>query len=284
MLNTGDHKLKPEDTFFFTGLVENVATEIMWAEAAINDISGEVGQQLADSLKHHIHTMQFLMFELLKVLYDKQSIQVVQDILNSKDDSLENHLFAVELLDNVLEKEMKKLVMPLIEDSSFNSKKERLQKMLLIYHLSCTERLKEILMANFMTVGPYIKELALQEYYRLTGDKTILTAFAASYVETLNATATSMLYNADERIYAAKKKAVESMNLSAELEPDLLAYFIKWGLFSKEKKKTNTGINEHLSKQTYQFNEESITTVIFDNTVLSVDLMGLSLIFKINKH
>src|SRR5581483_5637218 len=32
MLNRKNHKLKPEDTFFFTGLIEDVATEIMWSE------------------------------------------------------------------------------------------------------------------------------------------------------------------------------------------------------------------------------------------------------------
>lgn len=281
MLNKKNYKLKPEDTFFFTGLVENIASEIMWAEATINDISGETGTKLIDALNHHVHVLQSLLLELLKVLYDRQSIKVVQDILNSKDNSIENHLFAIELLDNVLEKQMKKLVMPLIEDSSFNSKKEQLQKTLLIYHLSCTERLKEILMANFMIVGPYIKEPALQEYYRLTGDKTILNAFAASYVETLNASATTMLNNDDERVYAAKNKAIESMNLATELPPDLLAYFMKWGLFSKERKKTNTGANEHLGKQTYQYNEDYTTTMTFDNTQLTVDLLGLSLIFKI---
>ena len=168
MLNKKDHKVKQEDIFFFTGLIEDVATEIMRAESSIHDISDEVDTKLVDALQFHIKVLQSLLFELLKALYDRKSIQVVHDILNSKDDSLENHLFAVELLDNVLEAEMKKLVMPLIEDSSYSSKKERLQKTILIYQLSCTDRLKELLMSDFMTVVPYIKELALQEYYRLT--------------------------------------------------------------------------------------------------------------------
>ena len=284
MLNKNEHKLKPDDTFFFTGLIENVASEIMWTEATIHDISGEVNAKLINALQHHIVVQKSLLFELLKVLYDRQSIQVVQDILYSKDNSLENHLFAVELLDNVLEAQLKKLLMPVIEDSSFSAKKERLHKTILIYNLSCIDRLKEILMTNFMTVGAYIKEPALQEYYRLTGDKTILNAFAASYVETLNATATTMLYNSDERVYAAKNKAVTTMNLEAEIQPDLLDYFIKWGLFSKEKRKADTGVNEHMGKQTYQFNEDYITKITSGHTILSVDTLGLSLIFKIDNN
>ena len=283
MLNNRQHKLRPEDIFFFTGLVENAAAEIMWAESSINDIAGEVDGKLVEALRHDIAVLKSLMFELLKVLHDKQSIQVVQDILNSKDDSLENQLFAVELLDNVLETQMKKLVMPLIEDSSFSTKKERLHKTLLIYHLSVAERLKEMLMANYTTVGPYIKELALQEYYRITGDKTILSAFAASYVETLHATATNMLNESGERIYTAKEKAMETLHLAKELQPDLLACFMKWGMFSKEKKRTGAGVAEHMSRQTYQFSEDNMTTVMIDNTPLSVDQVGLSLILKINR-
>jgi len=283
MLNKKEQHIKPEDIFFFTGLIEDVASEIMWAEATIHDILNDVNGKLIEALQHHILTLKTLLFELLKVLYDKQSIQVVQDILNRKDDSLENHLFAVELLDNVLETQMKKLLMPVIEDSSFNSKKERLQKTLLIYHLSCTERLKEILMANFMMVGPYIKEPALQEYYRLTGDKTMLSAFAASYVEMLNASATTILLNGDDRISAAKSSAVHDLHLDTVLQPDFIAYFMKWGLFTKEKRKAHVGVNDHMGKHTYQFNEDYIVKMTFGNTVLNVDKLALSLVLRTNK-
>lgn len=285
MLNKTNYKRKPEDTFFFTALCEDIASEIMWAESSINDISGQVDQELVDALKQHINTLQNLLFEVLKVLYDKESIQVVQEMmLENKDNSLEKQLFAIELLDNVLETQMKLMVMPLLEDTSYNLKKERLHKILLVYHLPCAARLKEILMANFMTIGPHIKQIALQEYYKLTGDKAALNAFAASYVENLNATAASLLYDADERVYMAKIKVMESMNIAQQLNPDMLAYFTKWGLFSKEKKRGGTNLNEYLGKQTYQFNEDHIATVNYERTELSIDPLGLSLMLQMSKQ
>ena len=161
MLNRGKHHLHHDDVFFFTGLCQDVAAELMSAESAVNDIQGEVDKSLTDALKDHILTLKDLLFELLKVLYDKDSIQAVQDVISSKDKSLENSLFAIELLDNLLETEMKKLLLPVIEESSYNSKKESLQRTLLVYQLPCAARLKELLMNSFTTLSPYIKQLAL---------------------------------------------------------------------------------------------------------------------------
>jgi hypothetical protein len=283
MLNKADYRVKPDDVFFFTGLCQDVASEIMWAESSINDIAGEVDARLVEALKSYVLTMQNLLFELLKVLYDKESIQVVHDIMKSRDQSLENQLFALELLDNVLDSQMKKLLMPVMEDISFSAKKERLQKTLLIYHLSCTERLKEILMSNFMTVGPYIKQLALEEYYRITKDQNVLNAFASSYVENLSATA-AQLQNKTDKLYIDKIKAAESMNLPMELSPDNLVHFIKWGLFSDAKRRGTSGADEYLNRQTYQFSPEYLSSIKHDHTEMSIDTLGLSLILKMNQN
>jgi hypothetical protein len=282
MLNKTSYKMKPDDSFFFTGLCQDTAAEIIWAESSVNDISDKVDQKLTNALKYHISTLQLLLFEILKILYDKDSIEVVEDILKSKDRSLENRLFAIELLDNILDPEMKKLLIPIIEDNAFSYKKERLEKILLIYQLQCEERLKEVLMRNYMTISPYIKQLALEDYYRLTEDKIMLNAYAASHIENLNATASTLLNNTNEMVYHAKRIAMENMNLAIEINPDILAYFAKWGLFSKNRKH-HTGLNEYVSKQTFQFNPDFVATVNFDDIPLSIDLLGLSLIFNLDK-
>ncbi len=277
----GKYVMKHEDVFFFSGLCQDVAAEIMSAESAVNDIEGEVDKSLVDALTDHILTLKNLLFELLKVQYDKDSIQVVQDVINSKDKSLENRLFAIELLDNLLDSEMKKLLLPIIEEGSYNSKKESLEKTLLIYQLPCAARLKELLMNSFMTVGPYIKQLALEEYYRLTQDQGILYAFAASHQESLNATAHYLLNGSYDKVYAAKMNAVTDMNLDEELSPALLVYFIKWGLFAKHRKRHAHGLNEYISKQTYQFNTEYTAAVNYEHTDLMVDRLGLKLLLML---
>lgn len=281
MLNRGKHYLHHDDAFFFTGLCQDVAAELMSAESAVNDIENEVDKLLADALKDHILTLKSLLFELLKVLYDKDSIQAVQDVISSKDKSLENSLFAIELLDNLLESEMKKLLLPVIEDGNYNSKKESLQKTLLVYQLPCAARLKELLMNSFTTISPYIKQLALEEYYRITGDKTILYAFSASHIENLNETASYLLAGQYDRIYKAKCTAIADMNLDEELNPNILAYFARWGLFAKHRKRHAHGLHEYMNKQTYQFNQEYARHVNYDHTELYVDVFGLALLFRI---
>ena len=280
VLNRTKNRMTHEDTFFFTGLIQDLASEIMSAESAVNDIEGEVNNALIAALEDHIHTQKNLLFELLKVLYDKASIQAVQDVINSKDKSLENQLFAIELLDNLLESEMKKLLLPIIEDNSYHSKKESLQKTLLIYELPCAERLKDLLMNNFMTIGPYIKQLALEEYYRITQNRLILQAFAASHIENLNATASHLLNGGSDSIYYAKMSAAINTNLNGKFSPNVLVYFIKWGMLAKQKKKYTRGLHDYISKQTYQFNEEHIVAVNFNNTDLLVDTFGLMLLFR----
>ncbi len=284
MLNSNDNKVQAEDVFFFTNLCKDTSGEIMWTESAINDLAGNIQPALKDALYNQVSILHNVLFELLKVLYDKTSIVSVQGIINSKDRSLENRLFAVELLDNVLEPEMKKIIVPLFEDVSFATKKEKLQKILLIYHLPVEARLKEILMTNFMIVSPYIKQLALQEYYSLTGDASILAAFAASNLENLNATARMLMDDLNEHTFASKTNAVEKMKLSSLIDPSSLSYFINWGLFTNAKKKPGVVQNEYTDKHTYQFNDKFISSMNDNGSKLLLDTFGLSLMFKINKQ
>ncbi|MCD6010511.1 MAG: hypothetical protein K0Q79_373 [Flavipsychrobacter sp.] len=284
MIYQGKYVMKREDVFFFTGLCQDVAAEIMSAESAINDISGEVDKALVEALAEHILTLKNLLFELLKVLYDSDSIQVVQHVINSKDKSLENSLFAIELLDNLLDTEMKKLLLPIIEEGTYNSKKESLQKTLLIYQLPCVSRLRELLMNSFMTVGPYIKQLALEEYYRLTQDQSILYAFSASHVENLHATANYLLTGDYDQVYPAKMNAIIDMNLDEDINPNVLVYFSRWGLFAKHKRRHPHGLHEYINKQTYQFHQAYITPVNYDHTDLLVDTFGMALLFSISNQ
>ena len=179
---------------------------------------------------------------------------------------------------------MKKIIVPLFEDVSFATKKEKLQKILLIYHLPVEGRLKEILMTNFMIVSPYIKQLALQEYYSLTGDASILAAFAASNLENLNATARMLMNDPNEHTFASKASAVGKMKLSSLIDPSSLSYFINWGLYTNAKRKPGTVQNEYTDKHTYQFNDKFVSSMNDNGSKLLLDTFGLFLMFKINKQ
>ena len=277
MLNLTEFKAEESDEYYFASLCEECVKGIAWTEAAICDLADNVDQKLIDALLEHITTQQNLLFELLKVLYEHESIIAIKDVINSKDKSFENKVFAVELLDNILSSSMKKVIIPLFEDISFNAKKEKLQKIILVYNLPCNERLKEILMANFMSVGPYIKQLALEEYFRLTNDLNALAACSSSYLENLSATAGVLMNTSEEVNFLNKVKAIEAIQLRGMLPDDLIDHFMKWGIFIKQK---NHRLNKVMAKHVMQTNADHIDSIDLAGHSLSFDMLGLSLILR----
>ena len=277
VLNMDEFKPEESDVYFFTSLCEECVREIAWTEATIYDVAESVDQKLIDALLEHLRTQHNLLFELLKGLYENESIIAIQDVINSRDKSFENKIFAVELLDNILDNSMKKLIIPVFEDISFSAKKEKLQKIVLVYNLPCNDRLKEILMANFMTVSPYIKQLALEEYFRLTNDTSALVASSSSYLENVSATAGMLLHSVEEPLFMNKLKAIEAIQLKAHLSDALIAHFMKWGMFIKQK---NGRPNKNLTKHAIQTNAEHIDSAAFAENGLSFDTLGLSLMLR----
>jgi len=276
MLNEEGIKPEQADSYFFTSLAEECVKGIMWTEATLSDVAEQVSQPLIDELRDHVNIQKALLFELLKTMYETESIKAIQDVVNSKDRSFENKIFAVELLDNILAPALKKLIIPVFEDISFQARKEKLQKIILVYNLSCPERLKEILMANFMTVGPYIKQLALEEYYRLTGDKSVPEACLWSNLENLGATAGQLLNTGGGQLFAHKIKAIEALELNSVLPGTLIAYYAKWGLLAKQK---NGLANKNVIKQAFQHNAQYTEPV--GNGVMSADTLGLWLMLRV---
>jgi hypothetical protein len=103
-------------------------------------------------------------------------------------------------------------------------------------------------------------------------------------VENLNATAATLLHNLDDKLYKAKINMVKILKLEKEIDINILSYFIKWGFFTKTKRKNNNSINEYLNKQTYQFNKGYIENVKQEDIDLSIDMLGLALTYKIAQN
>jgi MFS family permease len=270
----------PSDSYYFTSLCEEAIKEIIWAEATIYDLVGQVDVMLTEALSDHIVIQHDLLFELLKILYDKESISAAQEVINSSDNSFENKVFAVELLDNILDSNMKKLIIPLFEDISYPAKKEKLQKVILVYNLPVAQRLKEILMMNFLTVSPYIKQLALEEYYRLTHDKNTVAACASSYLENLSSTAATILANTERSTFTNKLKAIDAMRLKGTLSDTALASFLKWGIAAKSKGRREAKVSY---KNAFQNNEAHIAPLAVSDENLALDMLGLSIMLRLQQ-
>ena len=284
LLTENDFLLKKEDEFYFVALCQDTVTEIMSAESALYDLKNTQDQPLIAGLENQIRVLRDLLFGLLSTLYEKDAIAMVHNIVNARDQSLENQLFAIELLDNVLNAEMKQFVMPVIEDISYHSKKSRLEKLILIYNLSPADRLKEILMTDFRAVNPVLKEYALRAYFRLTGDRTILNAFFSSYLENLNATSRELAGLTPDVLYQMKLTAGQQMGLAEVMLPSLQPYFFRWGFYARNRKRGGASSLQTLNKLTYQYNEDFQAGMHVNDADLNIDLLGLALFLGITKN
>ena len=191
---------KPEtaDIFYFENLCEKYSNELILAMSAQFDLQEIDDAELQTELKSYTDMLIRILFELLKVLYDPSAIQVIYEIItNDENQDIENRLFALELLDNILNDELKKRLIPIFEPAPFDQKIHRLQQFVPVHSESKEKKLKELLMKDFTLVNPGLKEACLIAYFNLTKDESVLNAFFTSKIRNLHSKASQLLNNDD---------------------------------------------------------------------------------------
>jgi hypothetical protein len=277
-LNRIDYQPAPNDKFYFTELCRLYVGEIMWAEPAINDIADLEDTSLQNLLEEQINYCKFHLLELLKLLYGKDTIHIVQTVLDEADKGAENQIFAVELLDNILEPVLKEMIIPIFEPIPQQMRWAKLSQQFYIYHLSIEERLKEILLKNFKLINVQVKLEALNNYYQLTKDETILHAFTASHVEELCNKAQQLNSAYFEGVSLAKQKIIEQLQLNGYFKQDLITLFSRYGILVENTTKQTTTNNVGFSKKAF---EHVIQLVNSKKQKIDVDIVGLGVLFKL---
>ncbi len=270
LLNTDGYQIPEGENYNFTNLCREAAAEILWVELAINDIADK-NDKLTDLLRTHARDISNIFFELLKVIGQSSSIQVIQNILNGAEGSFEDRLFAIELFDITLTPEIKKWVMPLFGEPGLGSKMHKLKDEFAIYSLPYAERLKEIIIRDFKLISADVKEEALKAYYTVTKDTSVLNAFLYSGIESLNAAANSLKNNNNEHAYFQKKETLEHINAGPELSAALAPYFLRWGIIAGNLKGSD-------SNMYYQTNPEYLRKVASGELDYYYDTLGLKLL------
>jgi len=211
---------RPEaaDIFYFENLCEKYANELILAMSAQFDLKEINDAEIQAELKSYTDLLIKILFELLKVLYDPSAIQVIYEIItNDENQDIENRLFALELLDNILNEELKTRLIPIFEPAPFDQKIHRLQRFIHVHSENKEKKLKELLMKDFTLVNPSLKEACLVAYYNLTKDDSVLHAFISSKIRNLQ-TKASQLLNKEDRstkdiLFAELKKSYKLSSL-----------------------------------------------------------------------
>lgn len=176
----------PAERFYLSELCKECCDLILWAEISIDDLDQADAQDLCIALAEFRRFKVFHLFELLKLVYSATSISIIVDVWKKDSDSPENEAFAIELLENLVEGDLKKIVIPLLSDIPLNLKKMQLNELLSIHNLNLSERLVDIMLKNALQIDPCIKEMAAKLYVNTFADKSILKYYMDDFNVRLN--------------------------------------------------------------------------------------------------
>jgi hypothetical protein len=248
--NEDGNKPEPADLFYFENLCEYYSSELVLAMSAQYDLQEIENPELQAELKAYTDMLIRVLFELLKVSYEPAAIQVIYEIITADENQdIENRLFALELLDNTLNDELKQRLIPIFEPAPFDQKIHRLQRFVPVYSVSKEKKLKEFLMKDFTLVNPCLKEICLITYYNLTKDETVLTAFLASKIKNLHAKASQLLNDDDTSM---KARMIDQLRSEYNLTLVQCSYLYNQAVQTPGGKKDRSG-NSAKAKSTNQY-------------------------------
>jgi hypothetical protein len=153
--------------------------------------------ELKKELEIEYHSSLRALFDLLKLIYEKNSIEVV--IENLEAGTGQSISFAVELLDTFLDEDLKPYIVPLIEDSSISNKLWALESYFPLRHYSNEELLKSIINRDNNLIGKESKIYALN-------------AFRFSNIGALNIDLVAQMFNADKFLRQVSAQIIEGLN------------------------------------------------------------------------
>ena len=185
-----DFNLKdPAERFYVGELCFESCELIFWIELALDDLKDSAGIELSQALANLRRLKILQLFELLKLLYNSSSVDIIVNVWKNSSESTENEAFAVELLENLLEGDLKKIIIPLLSDMPLLLKKERLDEQLNTHSLDFSSRLIDIMLTNILNVDPSLKEIAAKIYADKKGESSIFKYYTHDLTVRLHALA-----------------------------------------------------------------------------------------------
>jgi hypothetical protein len=107
--------------------IESDIADISWNLSAMQEVGEDgFGAQIKSSLKWEIQNDIEHIYMLLTMLYDTRSIQLVKENIDSG--TAEGITYAIELLDVFLSEQLKKRVIPILDDLTIAERTNRLEE------------------------------------------------------------------------------------------------------------------------------------------------------------
>ncbi len=131
---------------------------IIWFYATIKDIAREKNTlKLIQSLDLEMVKTQDRLFTLLTFLHSKETIDLIKSNIIG-----ENTIFAIELIDNFIRQDIKRLIIPLFEKSSLGVKIKKLKRYFYFPQIGFEKRLGDILIRDYRKIDIWTKVKAIE--------------------------------------------------------------------------------------------------------------------------
>lgn len=193
----------PEDRVqSIVNILEIEIGDAAWDFAAILEVDKRTEtEELRNSLKEEIGYNFNSIFRLLSLVYDSQSIELVQQSLDSEE--TEGKLFAIELLDMFLDESLKPILFPLLEDIPVTQKIAKLQNYFPRITFDHTEVLKHLITRDYRYTNRWTRACAMFALAHVDQleDKQELVANLFHEDELLRETAAWALYKLDKNLF-----------------------------------------------------------------------------------
>lgn len=142
-------------------LEEVCATTLSNMQAYLDLKKEKTSDLLLNALTGEIENNYNTIFQLLALLYEAKSVDLVKENINSGNTDQSD--FASELLDIFLEEELKPIVLPVVNVSSYSEKINKLQYILPTTSMSKNEVLYDLIQKDYKKVNRWTKACAIME-------------------------------------------------------------------------------------------------------------------------
>jgi hypothetical protein len=226
-LINGDFKLTVQEKILLDFKLKETIESLSWKIASVLDLSNlKESEQLVDILFQHIDLLKSRKFSLLCIRYDSKKVSLIQDIIQNE--SISNDI-ALELFDSFINKQHKKIILPVLDDLSLVQKLKRLHKYFPQERLSIEMRLHRILESEYSKCDVILKSWALkillENYSNFKEKKLLLKTYLNHPVESIREIILkhfSTLNPEEFQIYINESKnsklLIESLKRSREME------------------------------------------------------------------
>jgi hypothetical protein len=207
---------------------------------------------LKDELDKEFHKSIHFLFEILKLAYDKNSIEAVLENLEAG--TGQSISFAVELIDTFVDEEIKPYVVPLLEDTSISNKIWSLENYFPLRDYNTESLLKAIINRDNNLIGKQTKIFALN-------------AFAHVEKPSVSADLVAQLFNTDKILRQISAQIVDNLDKEQYLNC---------------KRRLNDKLRVELDKQITLFQSTGLTTtdrINFFRTLFKGNLEEKDIVF-----